>query len=78
MEVVKVTRNYQMVIPASVRKAVGIKEGDLVKVWYDEGEGVIKIKKVDPLEEVEAELRELPKVKADWAELKKYIYEMFD
>ncbi len=42
-EVVKVTRNYQVTIPASVRKKAGIKEGDLVEVSYDEREGIIKI-----------------------------------
>ncbi len=42
-EVVKVTRNYQVTIPASVRKKAGIKEGDLVEVSYDEGKGIIKI-----------------------------------
>ncbi|MEL9991646.1 MAG: AbrB/MazE/SpoVT family DNA-binding domain-containing protein [Thermoproteus sp.] len=78
METVRITRNYQMVIPASIRKAVGIREGDLVRVWYDEKEGVIKVKKVDPLEEIEQELKSLPGAKFDWKELKKYVYEMFD
>jgi len=44
-EIVKVTRNYQVTIPASVRKEAGIEEGDLVKVYYDKSEGVIKIYK---------------------------------
>ncbi len=42
-EVVKVTRNYQVTIPATVRKKAGIREGDYVEVWFDEEEGVIKI-----------------------------------
>ena len=42
-EIVKVTRNYQITIPASIRAKVGINEGDIVKVVYDEKEGVIKI-----------------------------------
>lgn len=42
-EVVKVTRNYQVTIPASIRSRIEIKEGDTVKVIYDEHEGVIKI-----------------------------------
>jgi len=42
-EVVKVTRNFQVTIPASVRCRVGIREGDFVRVFYDEREGVIKI-----------------------------------
>lgn len=47
MEVVegiaKVTRNYQVTIPAPVRSRANIREGDLVKMLYDETEGVIKI-----------------------------------
>lgn len=74
----KVTRHYQVVIPASVRRALGIREGDYVAVWYDEVEKVVKIKRVDPLEEVEEELKKLPRARADWRELKKYVYEMFD
>ncbi len=46
MGLVKVTRNYQVTIPADVRKRAKIKEGDLVDVEYDEKEGVIKIRKV--------------------------------
>jgi len=42
-EVVKVTRNYQVTIPATVRAKANIREGDLVEVLYDEEEGVIKI-----------------------------------
>jgi len=41
--VVKVTRNYQITIPAAVGEKLGIKEGDLVRVVYDEFEGVAKI-----------------------------------
>ncbi len=41
--VVKVTRNYQVTIPAGVRERAGIREGDLVEVFYDEKEGVVKI-----------------------------------
>ncbi|AEM38481.1 transcriptional regulator, AbrB family [Pyrolobus fumarii 1A] len=37
------TRNYQVTIPAVVRSKAGIREGDLVEVWFDEEEGVIKI-----------------------------------
>jgi len=41
--VVKVTRNYQVTLPATVRNKLGIKVGDLVKVVYDDEEGVAKI-----------------------------------
>jgi len=42
-EIVKVTRNYQVTIPATIRAKAGINEGDIVKIIYDEREGVIKI-----------------------------------
>lgn len=42
-EVVKVTRNYQVTIPASIRSLIGIREGDFVKIVYDESEGAIKV-----------------------------------
>ena len=42
-EIVKVTRNYQVTIPATVRAKANIREGDLVEVLYDEEEGAIKI-----------------------------------
>lgn len=42
-EIVKVTRNYQVTIPAIVRDKLGIREGDLVRIVYDEQEGVAKI-----------------------------------
>jgi len=42
-EIVKVSRNYQVTIPAKIRQKFQIREGDLVKVIYDENENVIKI-----------------------------------
>jgi len=39
--IVKVTRNYQVTIPSNIRLKADIKEGSLVKVVYDEKEGVI-------------------------------------
>jgi len=42
-QIVKVTRNFQVTIPAIIRDKIGLKEGDVVKVIYDEREGVIKI-----------------------------------
>ncbi len=41
--VVKVTRNYQVTIPVSVRTKANIREGDFVEISYDEKEGIIKI-----------------------------------
>nr|P81551.2 RecName: Full=Repressor-like protein SSo7c3 [Saccharolobus solfataricus P2] len=46
-EVVKVSRNYQVTIPAKVRQKFPVKEGDLVKVIYDENGGVVKIQILD-------------------------------
>lgn len=33
---VKVTRNYQVTIPAEIRNKVGLKEGEEVEVYLDE------------------------------------------
>ena len=41
---VKVTRNFQITIPAVVRSKLGIKEGDYVEVELDEREGVILVR----------------------------------
>ncbi|MEM1973124.1 MAG: AbrB/MazE/SpoVT family DNA-binding domain-containing protein, partial [Nitrososphaerota archaeon] len=38
-DTVKVTRNYQVTIPSSVRSKADIREGSIVKVVYDEAEG---------------------------------------
>lgn len=42
-EVVKVTRNYQLTLPSRIRAKANIREGSLVKVIYDESEGIIKV-----------------------------------
>jgi len=42
-EIVKVSRNYQVTIPSKVRQKFQIKDGDLVKVVYDEKENVVKM-----------------------------------
>jgi len=42
-EIVKVSRNFQVTIPAKVRQKFQIKDGDLVKVIYDEKENAVKI-----------------------------------
>ncbi len=41
--IVKVTRNFQVTIPVDVRNKLKLKEGDYVKIIYDENEKVIKI-----------------------------------
>lgn len=40
---IKVTRNYQITIPADVRRRLNINEGDFIEIVYDESEGVAKI-----------------------------------
>jgi len=42
-EVVKVTRNFQITIPASIRRRLNIREGGFVKVVYDSAENVVKV-----------------------------------
>jgi len=40
MSVTKVTRNYQITIPAEIRKALGIREGELLEVRI-EGDRIV-------------------------------------
>ncbi|GAB6134996.1 AbrB/MazE/SpoVT family DNA-binding domain-containing protein [Thermococcus prieurii] len=40
MSVTKVTRNYQITIPAEIRKALGIREGELLEVSI-EGDRIV-------------------------------------
>ena len=42
MPITKVTRNYQITIPAEIRKALGIKEGELLEVTLENGKIIIK------------------------------------
>ncbi|BAB65843.1 MULTISPECIES: AbrB/MazE/SpoVT family DNA-binding domain-containing protein [Sulfolobaceae] len=42
-DIVKVSRNFQVTIPARIRQKVKVREGDLVRVIYDENENVVKI-----------------------------------
>ncbi len=43
---VKVTRNYQITIPAEIRRKMGLKLGDVLEVAYDESREEIVIRKV--------------------------------
>ncbi len=45
MERVKVTRNYQITIPSSIREILGIKEGDILEL-HVEGNTIV-VKKVE-------------------------------
>jgi AbrB family looped-hinge helix DNA binding protein len=42
MEKVKVTRNYQVIIPASIRDRLGIKEGDVLIVYVEDDKIVFR------------------------------------
>lgn len=42
MERVKVTRNYQVTIPASIRNRLGIHEGDILEFYVEEDKIIIK------------------------------------
>ena len=42
---VKITRNYQVTIPAEIRKKIGLKEGEEVEIYLDES-GRILIERV--------------------------------
>lgn len=42
-DIVKVSRNFQVTIPARIRQKVKVKEGDLVRVIYDENDNTVKI-----------------------------------
>ncbi len=44
---VKVTRNYQISIPAEIRRSANIKLGDILEVRYDEKRKEIIIRKVE-------------------------------
>ena len=42
MPITKVTRNYQITLPAEIRKALDIKEGEYLEVGIEEGNIIIK------------------------------------
>ncbi|RLI41446.1 AbrB family transcriptional regulator [Candidatus Bathyarchaeota archaeon] len=44
---VKVTRNYQVSIPAEIRRLLNIKLGDVLEVRCDEEKGEIILRKVE-------------------------------
>ena len=44
---VKVTRNYQVSIPAKIRRLLNIKLGDMLEVRCDEERGEIILRKVE-------------------------------
>ncbi|AAL80697.1 AbrB family transcriptional regulator [Pyrococcus furiosus DSM 3638] len=68
MPITKVTRNYQITIPAEIRKALGIKEGELLEVRLENGKIIIerlkkerktlKLGKKLTLEEIEKAIEE--------------------
>lgn len=44
MPTTKVTRSYQITIPADIRDRIDVKRGDILVMEYDEGERVIIIR----------------------------------
>jgi len=44
---VKVTRNYQVTIPAEIRRVLGIEEGDILEVTLDESSKKVVMEKVE-------------------------------
>lgn len=42
MPITKVTRNYQITIPAEIRNALGIREGELLELTLENGKIIIK------------------------------------
>lgn len=42
MPITKVTRNYQITLPAEIRKTLGIKEGEYLEVGIEEGKIIVK------------------------------------
>jgi len=69
---VKVTRKGQVTIPLLIRKALGIKEGDILAVWEEDGKIILeKIELPEPGQPVDREAyeeltRELDKVREAW------------
>ena len=43
MPTTKVTRNYQVTIPADIRSKAAVERGDVLQVDYDESSGTIRI-----------------------------------
>ena len=44
MPTTKVTRNYQITIPADIRKHIDLERGDTLVIEYGEEEGVIRVR----------------------------------
>jgi AbrB family looped-hinge helix DNA binding protein len=44
MATTKVTRHYQVTIPADVRVEAAVQQGDVLLVQYDKAEGAIKLR----------------------------------
>jgi AbrB family looped-hinge helix DNA binding protein len=43
MPTTKVTRNYQVTIPAEVRSKASVGRGDVLQIEYDESSGIIRL-----------------------------------
>ena len=43
MPTTKVTRNYQVTIPADVRNKAAVERGDVLQIEYDDSSGIIRL-----------------------------------
>jgi len=64
VEEVKVTRNYQVTIPASARKSLGIRVGDILLVDYEDNR-IIFQKKTSDITKLRIRLNK----KIDWKDV---------
>ncbi|WP_338602787.1 AbrB/MazE/SpoVT family DNA-binding domain-containing protein [Sulfolobus tengchongensis] len=57
MKRVKVTKNYKVTIPASIREKIGLKEGDVLEVYLN-GEEIVfrKVKTTRPRKKLNEKL----------------------
>jgi AbrB family looped-hinge helix DNA binding protein len=47
MERVKVTRNFQITIPSSIRSKINLKEGDILEIYLNGEEIIIRKAKIE-------------------------------
>jgi len=73
MEKVKITRNYQVTIPASIRAFLDLKIGDSL-IMYLEGNRIVMEKKTSDITRIKIKLGK----KIDWRYVEKKVAEAID
>lgn len=68
VEEVKVTRNYQVTIPASARNKLGVKVGDILLADYQEDKITLE-KKASDISKLHIKLKK----KIDWRDVEKSV-----